>query len=93
VPRGASRFGVNVAGVPPLKRSDNPVSFDRDPNSFSLHFQKGISEVRLEFLANPDYRMLEVSHEGDEFVDRSDQLLLWCGRPFLQKVIQHVDHD
>ena len=67
--------------------------FDRDANSFSLHVQKGISEVGLEFLANPDYRMLEVPHEGDELVDRSDELLLWCWSPFLQIVIQHVDHN
>jgi hypothetical protein len=45
-------------------------SFDGDPNTLGFHFPKGIAEIRLEFLANPNDRVATLTHDADEVVDR-----------------------
>ena len=54
---------------------------------------KSITEIRLEFLANPNDRMATLTHDADEVVDRPDQPLLWRRCPLLKKVSHHVNDD
>jgi hypothetical protein len=47
-----------------------------EPNTLSSHFWKGITEIRLELLANPNDWVPMLTHRANEVVDRPDQLLL-----------------
>ena len=79
--------------LPDPKQSGNRLPFDGDANSLSFHFWKGVSEIRLEFLANPDNRMSTLTHEADEVVDRLDESLFRGRCPFRKKIIHHVNDD
>jgi hypothetical protein len=68
-------------------------SSDGDPNILGFHFWKGIAEIRLELLANPDDAIAILTHDADEVVDRLDQPLLWVRGPFRKKIIHHVNDD
>ncbi|MGA8620456.1 MAG: hypothetical protein WB660_18270 [Candidatus Sulfotelmatobacter sp.] len=41
-----------------------------DPNVLGSHFLKGIAEIRLELLANPDDWTATLTHQANEVVDR-----------------------